>query len=177
MTCFKSLVRLSLVSTAFASPQYFGGGMPVHFNCPIVDSRDNIVGDPWQIGTCLHPGQQFTNSKAHTTGTTWTFGGELGFSAGDLIAAGGGFSGEVSETVEDTFEESATQLVKGHTEAKSACGFPSNLDWDAGDYELKIPRKDDSGNGFWTPEVCTCANFPHDDGHPERMCIEDCVPH
>lgn len=68
--------------------------------------------------------------------------------------------------------------VKGHNEnigpiASCAAGLKA----EGGDFTALIPRKDQGGNGFYTTELCTCPNGDGVDaeGHPEKICIEDCV--
>lgn len=114
----------------------------------------------------------------------------------------GGLSASVSETIEDSMEESDTmtcpdgdwycsvmiypgmKLVKGHMkrmDSDDSCDAETKTNYDGvsdGDqYELTIPRKDSSGNGFFTARVCTCGNIDHwaDKDHPELLCMEDCT--
>lgn len=44
-------------------------------------------------------------------------------------------------------------------------------------FEVLIPLKDQSGNGKWTYNLCTCQNVDgkDDEGHPEDKCLEDCT--
>lgn len=44
-------------------------------------------------------------------------------------------------------------------------------------FEYQIPIKDDSGNGKFTYDKCTCGNLDGADapGHPEIICPEDCT--
>lgn len=140
-------------------------------------------------------------TEGHTIGTTWTVGGELGLSVGDIIGADGGLSGSVEETVEDSVEEAVSydrpdgkwrcgillypgmSYVKGHMKNIDSDGSWSgntktNYDnvSDGDKYELMIPRKDASGNGNSRVEICTCKNYDHwgDVGHPDLFCTEDC---
>jgi hypothetical protein len=48
MSLRKFLVTFPAV--VLAVPQYFGP-VPVYYNCPIVDTRDNITGTSWFLGT------------------------------------------------------------------------------------------------------------------------------
>ncbi|KAI1098664.1 hypothetical protein F4804DRAFT_350147 [Jackrogersella minutella] len=185
-----------------AAPQYTPDMMGYTFFCPVVDSVENITGDPWQAGASGAGGAEMQLTKGHTVGTAWAIGGGLGLSVGEIISVDGGLSGSVSETVEDSVEEAVTLTcpsgdwhcsilvypgvthVKGHMkEMKSDDSCPSgtktNYDnvSDGDKYELTIPRKDEAGNGYWEPVVCTCKNSDHwaDNGHPEDFCKEDCA--
>ena len=68
--------------------------------------------------------------------------------------------------------------VKGHmNEISSTQNCPGGIHAKPGNWEAEFPRKDKAGNAVWTSEKCTCGNLEHwaDEGHPAKLCIEDCV--
>ncbi|KAI0005276.1 hypothetical protein F4779DRAFT_633515 [Xylariaceae sp. FL0662B] len=201
MAKFSFLVGLTIPLVA-AVPQYTPDMMGYTYFCPTVDSTENVEGDPWQVGTSGSGGADLQITEGHTVGTTWTVGGGLGVSVGDIIGVDGGLSGSVSETVEDSVEEAVTyhcpdgkwrcsilvypgmSRVKGHMKklgSDDSCPGNTKTNYDNGvsdgdQYEVMIPRKDASGNGHSRVEICTCKNYDHwgDAGHPDLFCTEDC---
>lgn len=92
--------------------------------------------------------------------------------------------------------------LKGHMHQQSADEGCDNESFgsfthditDGQTWEVWVPKKDDSGNGFATLEACTCKNMEHwagmchhislliakltvyaDDGHVALICPEDCA--
>ncbi|KAI0161074.1 hypothetical protein GGR52DRAFT_158291 [Hypoxylon sp. FL1284] len=203
MAKFSFLAGLVIPLVA-AVPQYTPDMMGYVYFCPIVDSTEHVEGNPWQVGTSGSGGADLQITEGHTVGTTWTVGGGLGLSIGDVIGVDGELSASVSETVEDSVEEAVTYHcpdgdwrcsiqvypgmthVKGHMKkmgSKDKCPGTGNIksNWDdhvsdGYKYELLIPRKDASGNGHSRVEICTCKNAKHwaDAGHPKVFCKEDC---
>ena len=128
-------------------------------------------------------------------------GGELGISV-EGLSLGGSWS--VSKTVTDTMGEGiekecpkgpwycSMQIVPGMARVKGQLHNQDNdescdtdrIDADHGgkegkEFQYTIPLKDASGNGKWTPELCTCGNLDGKDapGHPQTICPEECTPH
>jgi hypothetical protein len=68
--------------------------------------------------------------------------------------------------------------VKGHMEQigpTESCDM--GIHGQEGDWEMVVPRKDKSNNGVYTTDLCTCGNLDgkDDNGHPEKVCPEECV--
>lgn len=136
-------------------------------------------------------------SETHTEGISWTIGGDLGISAGDLSLTG---SWSVAESVEDSFgagwEDDCPEgqwrcsivitprvvHAKGHLKEMGPddnCEVSTIAEYDGGkegqEFEYDIPIKDNSGNAVLSVELCTCKDREHwaDPGHLD-LCPEDC---
>lgn len=124
---------------------------------------------------------------SHSVGITWEKGGELGIGGGDLVTLAAGASFSVAEQVTDATAESGDKLcpegpwhcsavfypwgvkMSGHFHKLSpteSCDTAALGAWthdveEGTPWEAWAPKKDASGNGFGTLEICTCENMEH----------------
>lgn len=180
-----------------AEPNPQGGFFaPAPIYCAKIDSAEEFSGESWQIGTAVAGGEGLTMSTAHTVGTTWTKGGDIGLSFAKVLGANADFSASVSETITDTITIGSSHdcppgawrcsllitpgmmRFKGHTYKRGTDeSCPGEAYGEEAEFEFESPRKDEGGNPYWTPDVCTCGNLEHwaDPGHPALLCKDECV--